>query len=354
MRNKPISETEVVRQVIKRLQASLPAAWEVAGALDSPVQGAVQRHDALVTLRSSDGSTADLAIETKAHIEPKDVQRLSEQAEQRNGAPILLAAPFLGPRTRELLRQKKLSHGDSTGNLWLVLDKPVVWIERAGATENPWHEVRMLQSLKGTKAGRVVRALCDIRPPYGVRELAKRARVTPAAISRVADILDREALLKKDPRGRILEVDWTSVLRRWTDDYRVLSSNRMLSCLEPRGLSHLLGNLPRLGQRHAVTGSLAAARRSPLASSRLALIYVDELESAGRELGLRPTEAGANVMLLAPFDEVVYERTESADGVVYAAASQVAVDLLTSPGRGPEEGEGLLAWMKEHESDWRT
>jgi hypothetical protein len=27
------------------------------------------------------------------------------------------------------------------------------------------------------------------------------------------------------------------------------------------------------------------------------------------------------------------------------ALSQVAVDLLTSPGRGPNEAEGLMTWM---------
>jgi hypothetical protein len=354
MSNKAISATEVVRQVIDRLRASLPSAWKVECVLDAPAQGVGRSIDTLVTLRGADGSTADFAIETKSHIEPKDVQRLSEEAKQRNGTPSLIAAAFLSPRTRELLRQKELSYADSTGNLWFVLAKPVVWVERAGASENPWHEARALQSLKGGKGGRVVRALCDFRPPYGVRELAQRAQVTPAAISRVADILERDALLTKDARGRIVQVDWSGALRRWTDNYRVLSSNRMQSFLEPRGLPHLLGKLPQLGQRHAVSGSLAAARRSPIASSRLAMVYVDEVASASRELGLRPTEAGANVMLLAPFDEVVYDRTTSADGVVYAAASQVAVDLLTSPGRGPEEREGLLAWMKEHESDWRT
>lgn len=342
--------------VIDRLRASLPASWMVEAVLHEPLnsQGGLRRHDALVTLRCSDGSTADVAIEAKLRIEPKDVPRLCETAKQSPGLPILVAAPFLSPRTQELLRGNELNYADSTGNFWLVLTKPVVWVERWGATENPWHEKRALQSLKGAKAGRVVRALCDFRPPYGVRELAQRAWVTPAAVSRVATIFDRETLLRKDARGRIIEVDWEGVLRRWVDDYRVLSSNRMVRFLEPRGLPHLLEKLAQSSLRHAVTGSLAAIRHSPIAASRLAMVYVDEVADIGRELGLHPTESGTNVMLLAPFDEVVYDRTVSNAGVVYAAVSQVAVDLLTSPGRGPEEGEGLLVWMKEHERDWRT
>ena len=37
-----------------------------------------------------------------------------------------------------------------------------------------------------------------------------------------------------------------------------------------------------------------------------------------------------------------------------AAAAQVAVDLLTSSGRGPSEADALLSWMKDNESVWRA
>ena len=40
-------------------------------------------------------------------------------------------------------------------------------------------------------------------------------------------------------------------------------------------------------------------------------------------------------------------------GVWYAAPSQVAADLLTSPGRGPAEGEELIQWMQANEEAWR-
>lgn len=71
-------------------------------------------------------------------------------------------------------------------------------------------------------------------------------------------------------------------------------------------------------------------------------------------LDLRPADAGANVLLLAPFDPVVFERTWERGGVTFAAVSQVAADLLTGPGRGPAEAEALMKWMGEHEHDWRS
>ena len=53
------------------------------------------------------------------------------------------------------------------------------------------------------------------------------------------------------------------------------------------------------------------------------------------------------------WSDVVYDRADSCEGVVYAALTQVAADLLTSPGRGPAEGEELLRWMEGNEGVWR-
>jgi hypothetical protein len=60
------------------------------------------------------------------------------------------------------------------------------------------------------------------------------------------------------------------------------------------------------------------------------------------------------VLLLEPFDEVVFRRTRSADGLVAVASSQCAVDLLTGSGREPAQGDALIDWMTEHEDAWRN
>ena len=115
----------------------------------------------------------------------------------------------------------------------------------------------------------------------------------------------------------------------------------------------LLRKLQRVSWTYAVTGSLAAVQVAPVAPSRLAVLYVQDSEVAADNLGLRRAESGANVLLVEPFDGVVFERTTNRDGVIYAALSQVAADLLTSPGRGPQEAQELLRWMEKNEDDWR-
>ena len=82
-------------------------------------------------------------------------------------------------------------------------------------------------------------------------------------------------------------------------------------------------------------------------------LYADDPETAAASLGLRPAETGGNVAIARPFDPVVFERTESADGITYARVTQVLLDLMTGPGRGPAEAEGLLEWMRENEKTWK-
>lgn len=48
-----------------------------------------------------------------------------------------------------------------------------MFVRTTGAIRNPSPEAREAARLRGHKAGRLVRALIDIRPPYGVRELAE-------------------------------------------------------------------------------------------------------------------------------------------------------------------------------------
>lgn len=83
------------------------------------------------------------------------------------------------------------------------------------------------------------------------------------------------------------------------------------------------------------------------------MLYVDEPHRVANSLGLRETETGANVALAAAKYRVVFERSETVGGLVMAAPSQVAVDLLSGPGRNPSEAVALLDWMEANEPAWR-
>lgn len=261
---------------------------------------------------------------------------------------------FLTESTRARFRESDVGYLDLTGNARIVLPKPGLFIETQGASEDPNREERPTRSLRGLKAGRVVRSLIELKSPPGVRELAALTSVDAGYVSRVLSLLDSEGLVRRGGRGRIESVDWPALLRRWAREAPLESRGRLRTFLEPRGLSALQTRLAELdAPSYAITGSLAAVRLAPLAPARLATLWVRDAEAVAASLALRAADAGANVVLAEAVDDGVFVGTLRRDGLSYAAPAQVAADLLTSPGRGPQEGEELIDWMKAHEDEWR-
>jgi hypothetical protein len=339
----------LLSQFAEMLRLRLPGGWHATATRPGGIA-----FDAILEISAPDGSAAAFAVEEKRRLDPRDVPgALLQLQKAAQGRPQLFVAPFLGPKTRALLRDVGASYGDTTGNIRLVLERPGVLIETQGSEKDPTSVPRGLRSLKGRTAGRVVRALCDFDTPFGVRELADKASTPLGSVGRVVGLLDREALLERDEAGRIERVRRPEVIRRWTRDYGLQGSNDAMSCLAPRGVQSVLVGLRPLGG-YSITGSLAAARRTSAAPARLAAVYCENPSALAEELGARATDAGANLLLLCPYDPVVFERTWSEEGLTFAALSQVAADLLTSPGRGPSEGEALLRWMKEHVDGWEA
>jgi hypothetical protein len=265
----------------------------------------------------------------------------------------VVVAPFLTESTRARLRERAVCYLDLTGNTHIVLPEPGLFIETQGASADPNRKERPARSLRGSKAGRVVRALSELKAPPGVRELAALTKTDAGYVSRVLSFLDSEALITRVGRGRIESVDWPALLRRWAQEAPLDSRGQLRTFLEPRGLSALRTRLAKLDAPYAITGSMAAATLAPIAPARLATVWVRDAAAAGSALGLRPADSGANVMLVEAVDESVFDGTLLRDGLWHAAPAQVAVDLLTSPGRGPQEGEELIDWMKTNEEKWR-
>ncbi len=368
MRNSYISATKLIDTAVKAIGTRLPPRWFL---IDRARETAVRfpqyvprMADAIWELRGPDGLASDIFVEIKVKpVEPRMVDQvaawlkaLSEAGYGQAGvAPsCLLVSPYVSPLARARLTEAGINYADLTGNLRFTVDRPAVYIETQGADRNPFRENRPLHSLKGGRAARVARGLLDYRPPFGTRELASKTGSSAAMVSRVANLLEPDEIVTKEsPRGRIVLVDWEALARRWAMDYDFASSNALTTWLEPRGTRALFSRLRDTGIRYAVTGSFAGHRLAPIAEPRLAALYVDDPDTAARSLGLRPAETGGNVLLVRPFDPVAFERAEYDDGITFARVTQVLLDLMTGPGRGPAEAEVLLAWMRDKEDTWK-
>lgn len=351
------SETRIARDVEQVLAARLPRDWRLRTRRD--VVLGRSRVDLVIELTSPTGEIATLAVEIKRVLEPRRVPEVAEQitalaADALDGAVPVVAAAYLSPRAREILVDFDVGYVDTTGNARLAVPSPGFFMVTLGAGSDPWPQQSDLQSLRGRGTARALRAIIDTAPPFGIRELATATGASAPTISRVVELLERDAIVTREPRGPVLVVDWEAAIRRWAMDYDQTSSNTATMYLEPRGLPALETKLGATKLAYAATGAFAAQRFDPIAPARIAALYVSDVTRVAEHLDLRETEAGANVMLLEPFDPVVFDRTIERNGMRCVAPSQLAVDLLTGPGREPSQGEEILAWMKDNEDAWRS
>lgn len=350
--NMTLRDNKLIRLGIDELARRLPPGWVIE---DIGQDRRPKLADAQISIVGPDGRRGLILLEAKRSLDPRQAMELAGRLQRTlpDDLITLIISPYLTPGVRDRLKSSGLGYVDLTGNTRLELKNPGLYLETSGADRDPGPSERPTRSLRGPKAGRVVRALCDFREPVGVRELAIKTSLDPGYVSRIVALLDRQALVERGPRGGIVKVDWERLLRRWAQDVPFENRGEMASYLEPRGLPALLGRLPSSELRYVITGSLAASRLAPIAPPRLAVLYVESVEGAAQSLGLRPAETGGNTVLVLPNDPWVFEGAREEEGVNYAAPSQVAADLLTNPGRAPSEGDALIRWMAENEEKWR-
>ncbi|MFB9253121.1 hypothetical protein ACFFWE_33210 [Sphaerisporangium melleum] len=353
---RPQKEAEVLAAGMAVLRDRLPIGWGIQS-LSRSARAA--RFDALWEVTAPDGTSVVLVVEVKRLVERRDVATLVEQlgdhSEAIAGSGGVVVSRYLSPPVRERLSGAGLSYIDVTGNVRVSVPRPGLYIADRGADHDPWRGPgRPRGTLKGAPAAKVVRALLDHDRSWAIRELVEIAGVSTGSAYRVIEFLETEDLATRISSGAVVVPDWVALLRRWSEDYGFVRNSRITRWISPRGLTSLAQKAAESAVQYAVTGTLAAATWAPYAPARSAMIYTSDAERSAQLWDLRPADAGANVMLAEPEVDVVFTRTlADTSGLVIAAPSQVAVDLMTGPGRSPAEAEELIEWMTRNESSWR-
>lgn len=356
----PIREIDVLRSALEGLRRDLPKSWrwqveEGAAAQDG-------RIDALVTIAAPDGQKAILAVEAKRVVASRDLPSMMSQLERSlakagltDTCPLIVGR-YLAPSTRERLEELGVAYADATGNRLLALERPALLIRSLGQDRDPWRGAgRPRGTLKGAPAAKVVRWLADRIPPFTALQVARGSGTSTGGTYRVLRFLEEEGLIERDSRGTVLKVSWRRLLERGSRDFGFQRNEPVESLLFPRGVDALeaaLRSQPEL--RYVLTGSLAAKRYEAYAATRFAMLYADNVDELIQRLNLRRVDAGANLLVAADRDQVAFVGAQEFQGVRLAAPSQIAIDLLSGPGRSPSEGEALLEWMESHEREWRA
>lgn len=352
---------------LEQLRKLLPGNWQIQprSSQDLPDEHAEYGEaDRIVDLLAKDYGGTVLIVGARTSLTPAQAQRvlapkMSVMQAIYGSAPVLVIAPWLSLRTQQVLAERGVGYLDLTGNVRLEIPRPTVLIRLQGAKNDPRPRARWERGLSGARAARLVRLLADVSPPYRSGELAKRAGLSEAYVSRLLDVMEQQALITRHGHT-IVDVKWDELLRSRASTYSLLRANRSETMIAPNGTAAALkrlSDLPEMIKTKAViTGTVAADAIAPLVVGGQLMLYVQNRPNAprevARELGLLPAEGG-DVVLLRAADDVVFERCRKVDSLWHVALSQLVLDCLSGPGRLPAAGEAVLNYMYEH-PDWRV
>ena len=345
MARKPISQAtrRVFEGAVASIEARLPRSWKVDVVSRSTDGGSLR-------FTSPDAVAVDVPFQVRRELGPRAAEALAEP-----GSPSIVAAPWLSPRTRELLIESGWSYIDTTGNTYVAIDRPGLFIQIDGATRDPSPKPTTSPNLRGPRAWALQRTLAEVLPPYGVTELSAALGIDAGYVSRLLSALSDELLIDRPARGRVQSVEWEPLLRQIATSYTLLGSNETANWVAPGGAEQFLRDLSSLKQKGwAVTGSFAASRRVSVAAPEIAVVFAEDPERIAESMRLRPVRNGGNVVTALPYDRIVFERTWKEDNIVYASAAQVVMDCVTGFGRMPAEADALLDWMRGRTPRWQA
>jgi len=350
MGNGLIWETRGVVDALRSVEDLLPSSWTLRVSTNTPDP----EFDAVADLVGPNAERLTFAVEAKRSGTPVSllISRLRERA-RSTILPLMYVSDYIGPKLREELAYEGISYADSTGWVRIVSETPLVLLTGQGAKRSPGTErPAAVRRINGVAASRIVRALTETPPPFGVRELAAIADVSPGSVSKLLPTLAAEGIIDRDPSGGVESVRRRDLVRRWSRDYSFSKTNKSVAYyVAPRGPERTLAQLPKSGATTTLTGSAAARLLLPKDTTsvvplRLLALYSNDPKATVNDLGLIPTEpAVANAILAVPQDASVLQYD-------IAPVALVLVDLLTLPSRSDDEAEQLMNVLARKAEGW--
>ncbi len=256
----------------------------------------------------------------------------------------LIVVPYMTPSGRALCNEHGINWVDLAGNA--SVRAPGLHIRIDGQPDLYARRGRPA-SVFERRSSRLTRIL--LQHPgreWSVRDCAKASGLNEGHVSRIVVRLVDEDLLSRDAR-RIRVTNPQVLLDAWREaaDF---SKHRILRGHVPaRSGEDLLrlvsGRLAESHLEHAATGLGAAWLYDHFAMFRLATLYLREWPSPAQleQLHFKEEPKGANVWLVLPADDGVFEGARSVEGIACVHPVQVYVDLKDQPERAAEASEHL-------------
>ncbi len=207
------------------------------------------------------------------------------------------------------------------------------------------------------KSARIARhLLIESQRYFRQQELAKETGLDDGYTSRIVGRLDQDGLLERNEVGAIRARDPNLMLDAWSEAYGFYRHNIVRGHVTSRAGDELLSLMARALEgsrgRYAATGLAAAWLHTKFAGFRLVTFFVEQPLSGKvlKEMGFREEPRGANVWLVTPDDEGVFDGSATTEGIPSVHPVQAYLDLLAHPERAAEAAAELrtrlLKWRK--------
>jgi hypothetical protein len=287
-----------------------------------------------------------LLVEVKTFGQPRLVrnavnQLLRFRSEFPNAYGIVMA-PYISTQAAEICLKDGFGYADLAGNCRISFDQ--VFISKEGR-ENRFSRRRDLRSLYSPKAERVLRQLfaAPIRS-WKMQLLAKEADVSLGQVANVKRLLlDREWIEPGENGFRLTSP--AKLLEEWSENYDFgrNSIREYYSLLSVANLeSRLADHCEQKNVRYALAGFSSAARFAPMVRYQRAMAYVSgNIGEIAGQLELKSVASGANISLVEPYDDGVFNGAKIKNTVKVTSPLQTYLDLCGIKGRGEEAAEFL-------------
>ena len=298
-----------------------------------------------------------LAVQVKVTSDSASIAPAVEDV--RRNAPSLgkmavpvIVVPFMGEVGRRVCQQAGVSWFDLSGNAEIVAPGLRIHVE---GKPNKYKKPGRPSTVFAPRSSRIVRQLL-VEPDRSLhqRELARLAGLDEGFTSRIVRKLEADGLVERDAKGAVRVSNADLLLDAWRETYdfakhRILRGH-VASRSSEEGLRQVADALKKKKLRFAATGLGAAWLMTKFAGFRLITLFVAEEppDALLNAVGFRGEERGANVWLVVPNDEGVFEGAEDREGIRCVHPVQAYLDLKGQPERADEAAaelrKQLLTW----------
>ena len=329
----------------------LPSLRVLRASVDRRVDGASV--DVVIDAATPTGRRQRLLLDVRAAESPGRVRdsarRLKAALSKSANAYPMIASNFLSPRVRQICREEGVGYLDLAGNCWLQTAD--CYVEKTVET-NPHPPRGRPSSLFTPIASRILRAMLEEpKRTWQVSEVSREARVSLGHASGVCRRLIDDAYAERSHR-RLRLREPGHLLDAWREAHAPAHHAARPYYSFEREPHRLMKRLAGVGRRrrlrYALTSFGAASLVAPFVRGvGLLQWYIEEgaADAWVAALDLRPAEAGANAILLAPRDEGVWYRARAVEGVTVVGSIQLYLDLSVESGRAREQAEFLRTKM---------